>query len=59
MLFNFAQCPKVVQGLWDNGCPLKGGGEFDLMLALGGNGFLIGVEEKLAEDLSSPATKRY
>jgi hypothetical protein len=28
------------------------------MLALGGNEFLIGVEEKLAEDLSSPATKR-
>jgi len=37
---------------------LKGGGEFDLMLALGENGFLIGVEEKLAEDLRSPATKR-
>ena len=28
------------------------------MLALGGNGFLIGVEEKLAEGLRSPATKR-
>ncbi len=28
------------------------------MLALGGNGFLIGVEEKLAEDVSSPATQR-
>jgi len=37
---------------------LKGDGEFELMLALGGNGFLIGVEEKLAEDLRSPATKR-
>ena len=58
MLFNFAQCPKVVQGLWDNGCPLKGGGEFELMLALGGNEFLIGVEEKLAEDVSSPAIQR-
>ena len=58
MLFNFAQCPKVVQGLWDNGCPLKGGGEFELMLALGRNGFFIGVEEKLAEDLRSPATQR-
>jgi hypothetical protein len=58
VLFNFAECPKVVQGLWDNGCPLKGSRKFELMLALGGNGFLIGVEEKLAEDLSSPAPKR-
>jgi hypothetical protein len=28
------------------------------MLALGGNEFLIRVEERLAEDLSSPATQR-
>ena len=58
MLLDHAECPKVVQGLWDNGCQLKGGGEFELMLALGGNEFLIGVEEKLAEDVSSPATQR-
>ena len=58
MLLDHAECPKVFQGLLDNGCPLKGSGEFELMFALGGNGLLIGVEGDLAEDLSSPATKR-
>ncbi len=58
MLLDHAECPKVFQGLLDNGCPLKGSGEFELMLALGGNGLLIGVEGDLAEDLRSPATQR-
>jgi hypothetical protein len=58
MLLDHAECPKVFQGLLDDGCPLKGSRKFELMLALGGNGFLIGVEEKLAEDVSSPATQR-
>ena len=58
MLLDHAECPKVLQGLLDDGCPLKGSRKFEMMLALGGNGSLIGFEEKLAEDLSSPATKR-
>ena len=41
MLLDLAQCPKVFQGLLDDGRPLKGSGEFELMLTLGGNGFLI------------------
>ena len=57
MLLDLAECPKVFQGLLDNGCPLKGSGLFEVMLAFGENGRLIGVVEKLAEDVSSPATK--
>ena len=43
MLLDLAKCPKVFQGLLDDGRPLKGSRKFEVMLALNGNGRVIGV----------------
>jgi hypothetical protein len=43
MLLDLAKCPKVFQGLLDDGRPLKGSRKFEVMLALNRNGRVIGV----------------